>query len=183
VKFASVLFGACLLAAPAQAAHWNVDYAHSKLGFTVVWAKEPFTASFKTWKAAIDFDPADLAHARADVTIDIASEASDESDFDSGLQGAEGFAATQFPTAHFVATRFRHIDGNRYSTNGTLTIKGISRPVSLAFTLDINGKTAHMAGTAHVIRTDYGIGRGEWAAPTPVAHDVAVDIDLAATQN
>jgi len=172
-----------LAATPACAAHWNVDYAHSKLGFTVQWANEPFTATFKTWKAAIDFDPADLTHARADVTINIASEASDESDFDSGLQGAEGFAATQFSTAHFVATKFRQGSGNSYTANGTLTLKSISKPVTLAFTLDINAKTAHMVGTAHVIRTDYGVGRGEWAAPTPVAHDVKVDIDITAAQN
>jgi polyisoprenoid-binding protein YceI len=179
----SVLAAGLLAAAPAQAAQWNVDYSHSKLGFTVVWANEPFSASFKSWKAAIEFDPADLAHARADVTIDIASEASDESDFDSGLQGAEGFAATQFPTAHFVATKFQHGAGNHYTANGTLTLKGITKPVALAFTLAIEGKTVHMTGVAHVTRTDYGVGRGEWAAPTPVAHDVKVNIDLTATRN
>jgi hypothetical protein len=46
----------------------------------------------------------------------------------------------------------------------------------------INGRAAHMTGTAHVLRTDFKLGQGEWAAPTPVSHDVSITIDLFATQ-
>ena len=42
------------------------------------WSGEPFDATFKSWKANIDFDPNDLAHSSADVTIDLASETSDD---------------------------------------------------------------------------------------------------------
>src|SRR6185312_1544859 len=66
---AMVLFAA----APAQAALWTVDAAHSKLGFSVIWAKQPFSANFKSWKANIDFDPANLTASKADVTIAIGS--------------------------------------------------------------------------------------------------------------
>jgi polyisoprenoid-binding protein YceI len=170
-------------ASPASAAHWTVDTAHSKLGFTVIWSKEPFSAAFQNWKAEIDFDPANLATAKADVTISLASEASDEPDFDSGLKGGIGFDAGKFPTAHFVATRFTHKSGNDYVADGTLTLKGVTKPISLPFTLTINGKSAHMVGTASVKRNLYGVGNGQWAAPDPVALDVKVNIDLVATQN
>ena len=59
------------------AAHWTVDAAKSKLGFSVVWSKEPFTGVFRDWKADIDFDPADLAHSHVAVTIETGSEVSD----------------------------------------------------------------------------------------------------------
>ena len=52
-------------AMPAGAATWAVDYAKSHLGFQVQWSGEAFNATFKTWKADITFDPADLAHAHA----------------------------------------------------------------------------------------------------------------------
>ncbi|HKD23916.1 MAG TPA: YceI family protein [Rhizomicrobium sp.] len=174
---------ACLAAAPAQAAHWNVDYAKSKLGFTVLWSKEPFSASFKSWKAQIEFDPADLAHARADVTVDLASEASDEADFDDGLKGAEGFQVSQFPTAHFTTTGFTHKAGDSYVATGKLSLKGVTKDVTLPFTLTIQGNQAHMKGSAVVMRTDYNIGMGQWSVPSsPVAHDVTVTIDIAATK-
>ncbi|HSM95996.1 MAG TPA: YceI family protein [Rhizomicrobium sp.] len=172
-----------LLAAPAQAAHWNVDAAHSKLGFTVSWAKQPFTATFQTWKANIDFDPSNLAASKADVTIAIASENSGDSDTDGNIQGGIGFDAARFPAAHFVTTGFTHKSGNDYVAQGMLTLKGVTKPVTLPFKLVIDGKKAHMAGTAVVMRNQFGVGSGEWAVPATVAWDVKVNIDITATQN
>ena len=182
----ALLFGllaAVFGASSAEAAHWNVDYAKSHLGFTVLWSNEPFSASFRSWKADIDFDPGAPHLARVDVTVDLASEASDEKEFDAGLKGAEGFQVSQFATARFITTAFAHEIGTEYVATGNLTLKGVTRQVVLPFSLTINGNTAHMKGTAHVMRTDYGVGVGEWAAPSsPVAHDVTVTIDLTATR-
>jgi polyisoprenoid-binding protein YceI len=172
---------ACM-SASAHAAHWTVDYARSRLGFTAQWSGEPFSAQFKRWNAVVDFDPTDLAHARVSVIIDLASEASDESDFDSGLKGAEGFETSRFPTARFVSKSFAAKSANTYVAAGALTIRGISREIALPFTLAISGRIAHVKGTAHVLRSDFGIGQGTWASPTPVAHDVTVTVDLRATQ-
>lgn len=169
-------------ASPALAAHWNVDYAKSRLGFTVLWSGEPFSAQFRHWSADIDFDPKDVAHARVAVNVDLASEASDEPDFDSGLKGAQGFETSRFPVARFVVKSVMPKSGNSYIANATLGIRGVSRAVTLPFSLTISGSTAHMRGTAHMIRTDFGLGQGEWAAPTPVSHDVTVTVDLTATK-
>ena len=172
-----------LAAAPASAAHWNVDSARSKLGFTVSWAKQPFTAEFKNWKANVDFDPANLAASKADVTITIGSMASGDADTDAGIKGEIGFGAGKFPSAHFVTTSIAHKSGNDFVASGTLTLKGVTKPVTLPFTLTITGKSAHMVGSADVMRNQYGIGTGQWAAPDPVAYDVKVNIDLVAVQN
>ena len=178
----SVPVALLLTAAPAAAGHWNVDSARSKLGFTVQWSGEPFSAEFKHWSADIDFDPGDLLHARVAVAVDLASEASDESDFDSGLKGAEGFETSRFPTARFVTKTITAKSPGHYMATGILTIRGVSHDVILPFLLTMSGNTAHMTGTAHVLRTDFGVGQGEWAAATPVSHDVAVMVDLTATK-
>ncbi len=171
-----------LLTAPAAAATWNVDHARSRLGFTVQWSGEAFVATFKSWKADIAFDPADLAHSKATVTVDLASETSGSSDNDDGLKGPEGFSIGQFPAAKFETTGFTAKGGNAYVATGRLTLHGVTRPVTLPFTLTITGNTAHMTGKAAVLRTDFGLGSGEWAAPTPIAHEVAIAIDLTATK-
>lgn len=173
---------ALVIAGPPQAAHWAVDYAKSRLGFTVAWSNEPFSARFGRWTADIDFDANDLAHAKVAVTVDLRSETSDEPDFDSGLKGAQGFATAQFPTARFVTKTITRKSADGYVARGTLTLHGVSRDIALPFTLTIAGPTAHMTGTAHVLRTDFGVGQGEWAAPTPVANDVSVTMDVTATR-
>lgn len=172
-------FAAMLVAiAPAQAAQWSVDYTRSKLEFTANWSNEPFTGAFKSWKADIVFDPSDLAHARADVAVALSSEVSDEPDFDDGLKGAQGFQVSQFPTAHFVATHFEHVSGDNYVATGKLSLRGVTENVTLPFALTIEGTQAHMKGKARLMRTDFGVGQGQWSAPSPVAREVAVTVDL-----
>ena len=185
MKLAMAIAGtvAMLTAQPVCAANWSVDYAKSKLGFTAIWSKEPFQAAFKSWKADIAFDPADLAHAHADVTVQVGSETSDEEEFDDGLKGALGFQVSQFPAAHFVTTGFTRKAGNDYVATGHLSLKGVTKDVTLPFTLTIQGNQAHMKGSAVIIRTDYGVGQGTWAAPSPVAHEVTVTIDITATKS
>jgi polyisoprenoid-binding protein YceI len=182
-RFIATLLFAAFFAIPANAAGWNVDYAKSRLGFTVQWSNEPFSAVFKSWKAEIDFDPTDLAHARASVTIDMASEASDEDEFDSGMRGVFGFEVSKFPTAQFLATNFTHKTGNDYVATGTLTIRGVTKPVTLPFTLTTTGKTARATGTAQIMRLDFDVGEGEWAGDKPVSHAVTVTVDLTATRS
>ena len=173
---------AALISTPAFAAHWNVDYARSKLGFAVQWSGQPFGAVFKSWKADIDFDPADLSHAHVAVTIDIASETSDSPDNDDGIQGAQGFQVSQFPQARFETTSISHTTGSQYIARGNLTIRGVSKPVTLNFQLSLNGDKAHMNGTADVMRGDWGLGQGEWASEKTISHHVGIFVDLNATK-
>ncbi len=172
---------AAAVALPAHAAQWNVE-PQSKLGFSVVWGGEPLNGVFKRWNADIDFDPADLAHSRVVATIETGSVVTDYPDGDDGLKGAVGFASDRFPTARFEATAFRRQPDGSYVANGRLTIRGIMRPVVLPFRLSIQGNQAHMTGKTTVLRTDFGVGQGEWAAPRPVEHEVTVTVDLFATR-
>jgi polyisoprenoid-binding protein YceI len=180
--FLTIFAAVVLTADPAHAAHWTVDYAKSRLGFTVQWSNEPFSASFARWKADVDFDPADTAHGKAVVTIDLASERSDEPDFDSGLKGAQGFETSQFPSARFIANSFVRKSADSYMAAGKLDLHGISRDIALPFTLTLSGRMAHVTGTAHVLRTDFELGSGTWSAPSPVSRDVSINVDLTATR-
>src|SRR5262249_5731575 len=133
--------------------------------------------------ADIAFDPNDLAHSKAVVTIDLASEGSGFDENDQGLKGSQGLEVSKFPTARFETTGFTHGGGNSYVAQGTLNLHGMGKPVTLPFTLVINGKTAHMTGKAQVMRGDFGLAGGEFSGDTPIAHAVTVNMDLSATQS
>ncbi|HTP76297.1 MAG TPA: YceI family protein [Rhizomicrobium sp.] len=172
----------CLVTEPAVAAKWTVDHAKSRLGFTVAWSGQPFVATFAAWNAEIDFDPADLAHAKAVVEIKLASEISGVPDNDDGLKGTEGFAVGQFPVARFETTEFRSVGNGRYVATGRLDLHGVSRTVTLPFTLTFAGNAVHMTGKTVLSRIDFGLGHGEWASADTIAHAVTVTIDLTATK-
>jgi len=180
-----LIFGGALtsiLLTPASATQWNVDHTKSRVGFTVQWSGEPFVATFKSWNADINFDPADLAHAKVNVTIDVGSETSQLPDNDDGLKGPEGFAISQFPAARFETTGFTAAGNDRFVAAGRFTIHGVSRQITLPFTLTFAGSSVHMTGKTVVMRTDFGLGHGEWASPATIGHEVAITVDLTATK-
>jgi polyisoprenoid-binding protein YceI len=171
----------------AQAAQWRVDAAKSSLGFVVTWDREPFHASFKRWTASIDFDPADLAKAKADVTIDIASFISEDAENDKYRVGPNGLDVLRFAQARFLSKSFREVGPGRFEAVADLTIHGVTKEVKLPFALAINDNSAHMTGELTLSRVDFGVGTGstwgiDWSSERTVSHAVKVTVDLVATR-
>jgi polyisoprenoid-binding protein YceI len=170
-----------------QAAQWRMEPAKSSLGFVLTWDKEPFKAEFKRWSADIDFDPADLTHAKATVLIDIASLVSEDPENDKYRNGPNGLDAVHFAQARFVTKSFRATTPGHYEAIADLSIRGITKEVRLPFTLAIAGNTAHMTGELTFSRIDFSVGTGatfgiDWSSERTVAHAVKVVIDLTATK-
>jgi polyisoprenoid-binding protein YceI len=166
--------------ASAQAANWVIEPAHSQLGFTGSQSGAPFTGHFGDFAGTISFDPAKPAEAKTDIIIDVASAATGDKQKDGAMPGADWFDAKKFPQAHFVSTGFKPLGGDKFETTGTLTIRGMSKPVTLPFTLAITGDTAKAVGQVQLIRTQFGVGQGAWATAQYVALEVAVTFSILA---
>ena len=169
-----------MFAAPTFAATWTVDPAQSKLGFSGTQTEQPFSGTFKTWTGSIDFDPTKPDAAHVLVTIDTGSATTADTQRDEALPQEDWFDVAKFPKATFEATGFTPRGPNAYEAKGKLTIRGIAKDVTLPFTLTTTGDMAHAVGKANLIRTDFGVGQGDWASPQWVAFEVNVDIDLKA---
>ena len=175
---AAVAIAAPAFAAPAPS--WVVDKAGSKIGFSSSMSGEAFSGSFKKWDSAIRFDPKNLAGSSVTTTIDMTSAVTGDEDRDESLPTAQWFSANTYARATYSATKFKALGGNRYQADGTLTMRGVSRPVSLPFTLVITGDTAKMTSAINLNRLAFGVGSGEWAGTTVVPANVRVDIVLVA---
>ncbi|HMA50853.1 MAG TPA: YceI family protein [Magnetospirillaceae bacterium] len=162
------------------AADWAVDAGKSTLGFNASVSGASFEGKFKSWQAEIAFDPASPAAGHAKVTIDMASAATGDRQRDSALPDSDWFAVKKNPQAVFEATSFKALGGNQYEAIGTLTIRGNSKPVTMPFTLDITGADAHAKGKLDIVRTDYGVGQGEWSTAETVGLGVSITFDLVA---
>ena len=95
---------------------------------------------------------------------------------------ADWCAASQFAKATFETTGFVPKGAGAFETQGTLTLRGTAKPVVLPFALQLTGDQAHMTGSAKLVRTDFGVGQGQWTGGDMVGLDVSVDVDLFATQ-
>ena len=141
----------------------------------------PVNGTFESFDAAITLDPAAPEAGNVTITVDIASVRSDSDQANGAMTGADWFAADSFGQAVFQSTSISGADG-AYVAEGTLTIRDQSVPVSLPFTLAVDGDAATANGALTVDRTAFGVGQGSFAGPDPVAHEVEVVFDIAAVK-
>lgn len=146
------------LPAAAEPPAWTVVPAQSRIGFAGTHAGTAFTGAFGQWTATIRFDPADLAHSSANVTIATASGKTGDTFRDTALGQDEWFDPAHFPRATFVTRTITAAGPGRYVADGVLTIKGKALPAKLPFQLQVNGTTARMTGRTSVDRIAYNMG-------------------------
>lgn len=171
-----------LIATPALAAapSWTVDKAASSVRFASKFNGDAFTGSFRRWDAVIRFDPRALVGSSVTATVDTASATTGDKDRDQSLPSDDFFAAAKFPKATFTASTFKDLGGGRYQAVGTLTLRGVAKPLTLPFTLAITGPTARMKASLAINRLAFGVGQNEWKSVQAIPAAVSVTIDLTA---
>jgi len=155
---------------------WKVDRAQSRVEFASSFGGAPFTGQFRRWNARIGFDPADLAHSSVVAIIDLGSAATGDQSRDSALPEQDWFYVVKFPTAKFQSNRFRKIAANRYEAIGTLTLRGVSKPLRLPFDLVIKGNVAVMKARLDINRLAFGVGQGQFADPSSIPANVVLNL-------
>jgi polyisoprenoid-binding protein YceI len=115
------------------------------------------------------FDPENPETAEIRIQVRLASASLGDATQDEMLQGGDFFASAANPTATWRSTSVRRTGENRYSASGTLSLKGVSKPQSLSFTLSGAGLRRHVEGSANIDRNAFGVGTGESAAGLPGA--------------
>ncbi len=175
--YAIALWSATLVA-PAQA--WTVDKDGSTLTFNGTYQGEKFEGRFRRFDArTIYYDPANLAEAKFDVTVDIASVDTANAERDQALPGADFFDTAKFPQAHFVSSGFRKTANGAVLAYGMLTLRGVSKPVTLHVGFTPGKNTLDVDTTLK--RLDFGIGGGDWSDTSLIGNEVTVHGHLVLT--
>ena len=159
---------------------WAIDHDRSRLGLTITQLGSPVTGAFERWTGDIRFDPDAPDNASIDVSVDLGSLAlgtvADQA------KGPDFLAVETEPRARYVAEGFEPIGESRYRADGTLTLRGIEKPVPLEFDLAIEGDTARATGTAAIDRLDFEVGATGYPDESSVGFGVDVEIEVTATR-
>lgn len=167
--------------ASAEPQSWAVDPAESEIVFVATQLGAPFEGVFRRFEADIRFDQDDLPNSSVTVTIDVASLDTGEDQRDGQAKGPEFFDVANHPKAIFRTSSITKTDSG-YVADGSLEMKGITKPVQLPFTLDFSGSGARMSGGLVIDRTDWTVGTGEWLSGDTVGLNVEIRIDLSASK-
>ncbi|MBD3765989.1 MAG: YceI family protein [Rhodobacterales bacterium] len=149
------------------------------LTFTVAQLGQPVQGAFADWQADITFDtqPADGRPGRVEVTI--ATPSVTLGSVTPQVQGAGFLDTAAHPQARFQAEILP--DGAAWVARGTLTLRGVTVPVDLPFTLTLTGDRAQMQGRTTLDRRDFAIG-ASYGDEATVGFAVTVAVDLIATR-
>ena len=168
---------ALLAAGHADAKSWNGDAGAGALLFDAIQADAKFTGRFKDYTLQFDFDPAKPAGGRLDVTVALASTDTEDAERDEILKGVEFFWTERHPQAKFHAVKFRR-EGMRWRADGELTLRGVTKPAVVLFTLAEQGQQLRMKGNAKIRRLPFGVGQGEWQSTEWIGDEVEIRFDL-----
>lgn len=134
------------------------------------------TGTFSDWTAAISFEP-ETGVGHVDVTVNIASLTLGS--LSEQALGGDFFDAETHPTATFSAD-ITPLDAAHIAT-GNLTIKEVTLPTTLAFSLVITDGVAVMQGDLILARLDFNIG-ANMPDEESLKFPVTVSIDLTASR-
>ncbi|MET1087420.1 MAG: YceI family protein [Arthrobacter sp.] len=165
---------------------WTLDNSHSEIGFTVRHAGiSKVRGQFKEAEATLELGQ-DVADSRINATIKTASFDSGDANRDGHVRGEDFFDVEKFPEMTFVSNGLV-AKGDSYELTGDLTIKGLTRPVTLeaefnGVAVDPFGNTrAGISAATTISRKDFGL---TWNAALEtggvlVSDKVAISLELA----
>lgn len=147
---------------------YKVDSAHTQVLFTVNHLGfSEYTGQFTQPRGTLTLDPKNPAAAKVEITFPIDKVSTTDPALDAHLKRADFFDGDKFPEGRFVSTRIV-ARGMNATITGNLTLKGITRPVTLAARF-IGAGAAPMgakktnigfAATTNIKRSDFGISYG-----------------------
>ncbi|CAH0996333.1 hypothetical protein EMA8858_02464 [Emticicia aquatica] len=161
-------------------ANWTIDPTHSEVNFKVKHLMiSTVTGTFGTYEGSVETaNESDFAGAKVSFSADIDSISTGQEQRDGHLKSADFFDAETFPKLTFVSTSFEKVDDENYIVNGDLTIKGVTKPVTLKAEFggimgDFYGNTkAGFDISGKINRQDFGLS---WSAVTEAGGIVVSD--------
>jgi polyisoprenoid-binding protein YceI len=157
---------------------WNADTVHSSVAFEVPYAVNTFTGDVPDFEAT-------LADGKLTGVARIASLRVKDENLEAHLQSPEFFDAAQHPEVLFESEKIRR-EGDSVEAPGAITIKGITKPVTLRGT--INGPAVDHFGRTRVgLKLETVVDRTQfdmnWNMPLPngepaLANEVTLKADL-----
>ena len=172
-----------------DAVTWRIDTTHSELSFRVRHLVSRVRGGFNRWGGTIVADPANLAGGSVTVEIETASIDTNNERRDNHLRTSDFFLADSFPTITFRSTRIER-SGDAAKIHGTLTMRGVTKPVVLEGELLGATKTAQgknrigFEASTTIDRLDYGVAwnRAAEGGGVTLGDEVTITMTVAAVQ-
>lgn len=158
---------------------WNLDPTHSEAQFKVKHLViSTVTGSFNKFESHLSKENENWENTNVTFSVDVHSIDTNNVDRDGHLKSADFFDVANHPNMTFNSTEFKMTDENIYNVTGNLTIKGVTKEVTLIATFGgemVDPYGNHKAGfevTGEISRESFGL---TWNAVTEAGGVVVGD--------
>jgi polyisoprenoid-binding protein YceI len=138
-------------------------------------------AKFTDFSGTIDYDPANIAAAKAQLTVQLKSFDIGDVEYNKEVQKKEWFNSAQFPQATFISNSIKALAPDKLQAQGKLMIKGKTLDVAVPIVLKQNGATRIFSGAVPIKRLYFNIGEGGWKDTDTLADDVTIKFTIITT--
>ena len=142
---------------------WVIDPTHSSVQFEVPHlAVSSVTGYFTAYAGTVVTKKNDFENAKITATIETASISTNNMERDKHLKDDDFFNVVKYPEIKFASTSFEKTDNNHYTIKGNLTIRDVTKPVTMEaefggiVSID-NKKKAGFNAKTTINRFDYGL--------------------------
>lgn len=154
---------------------WKIDPAHSELGFKIKHLMiAHVNGTFRKFDVTVETNGDDFATAHILATVEVQSIDTNQAQRDNHLRTSDFFEAEKFPIAVFNSTKVERTGEDTYNVIGDLTLKGITKQVTLG--VEYSGITKDPYGGAG--RAGFSvtgkINRTEWVSTSTASWRPAV---------
>lgn len=140
-------------------------------------ASVPIEGTFDKWTASLVFTSNDATAGVLDIKIDAGSVDTGSGMKNGKLKGKDFFDVAQNPYITFRSTKIMQTGPNSFEVDGNFTIRGVTRPEKLTFTVSgIGTGVGAITGTMAFDRKEYGMNSG--IPFIKIADRVEVTVDL-----
>ena len=143
---------------------YAIDPSHSRIGFVARHAMvTKVRGSFNEFEGTGSFVAEDPTKSQLRLVIQAASIDTRNADRDGHLRSNDFFDMEQYPEITFASTAVEQLDSDNYRVTGDLTIKGVTKPVSVDFEYTgtavdpYSNVRVGFEGKTVINRTDWGI--------------------------
>lgn len=166
-----------------RAGAYDLDTGHGKITWSVDhMGFSTYYGQFVNVQAQLTLDPANPANSSLTATIPLTEVDSNSDGLDRHLQTADFFDTANHPTATFVSRSITidADDANEATVVGDLTLRGVTRPVTMEVEFNQAGPSmgntykAGFDGEATIKRSEFGITYG---IPMGLGDDVKLHIE------
>lgn len=158
---------------------WAIDPMHSEIQFKVKHLViSTVTGSFTSFEGTLDTDDENFEGSSITFSAETSSVSTNNADRDGHLKSGDFFDAEKYPKLSFASTSFTKIGDDEYELKGNLTIKDVTKEVTLkvehgGVMVDPYGNTkAGFEINGKINRKDFGLS---WSAVTEAGGVVVGD--------